>query len=400
MFISLVIPVYNRPQEVRELLESLTHQTRRDFETVVVEDGSAPELSSDGVVREYADRLDICYVRQPNGGPAAARNTGAAHAHGDFLVIMDSDCIVPPGYFETVYAEVEARGIAFYGGPDMAAPDFSPLQKAVSYSMTSVFTTGGIRGNRRSIGKFSPRSFNLGISRPLFEQVGGFSDMRIGEDIDFSMRVMAAGAQAWFLPDAKVCHKRRTSIRLFFKQVFVFGTARVNLDIRHPESRRALFMLPSLFTIGSAALLLAALCTSPWFLLAVVGVAALWALGTPVQWGGLLLVLFGAVYAPWWFSLPFGALMLLWFADAEPAPVRILPRRVQDVIGERHERSPFHEIGISRFYSVNIFPFIVHKPVIIINLPQFYLLRHAMYGHYQDTHNPAKRQAPAGMTKG
>ena len=121
---------------------------------------------------------------------------------------------------------------------------------------------------------------------------------------------------AWFLPDAKVCHKRRTSIRLFFKQVFVFGTARVNLDIRHPESRRALFMLPSLFTIGSAALLLAALCTSPWFLLAVVGVAALWALGTPVQWGGLLLVLFGAVYAPWWFSLPFGALMLLWFADA------------------------------------------------------------------------------------
>ena len=183
MFISLVIPVYNRPQEVRELLESLTHQTRRDFETVVVEDGSAPELSSDGVVREYADRLDICYVRQPNGGPAAARNTGAAHAHGDFLVIMDSDCIVPPGYFETVYAEVEACGIAFYGGPDMAAPDFSPLQKAVSYSMTSVFTTGGIRGNRRSIGKFSPRSFNLGISRPLFEQVGGFSDMRIGEDI-------------------------------------------------------------------------------------------------------------------------------------------------------------------------------------------------------------------------
>lgn len=263
------------PQEVRELLESLTHQTRRDFETVVVEDGSRAGTllgrGGAGVCRPAGYLL--CPPAQRRSG-RAARNTGAAHAHGDFLVIMDSDCIVPPGYFETVYAEVEARGIAFYGGPDMAAPDFSPLQKAVSYSMTSVFTTGGIRGNRRSIGKFSPRSFNLGISRPLFEQVGGFSDMRIGEDIDFSMRVMAAGAQAWFLPDAKVCHKRRTSIRLFFKQVFVFGTARVNLDIRHPESRRALFMLPSLFTIGSAALLLAALCTSPWFLLAVVGVAA------------------------------------------------------------------------------------------------------------------------------
>lgn len=316
MFVSLIIPVYNRPQETRELLDSLTRQTRRDFETVVVEDGSAPHLASDRVVREYADRLDICYVRQPNGGPAAARNTGAAHAHGDFFVIMDSDCIVPPDYFATVYAEVEARGIEFYGGPDMAAPDFSPLQRAVSYSMTSVFTTGGIRGSRHSIGKFSPRSFNLGIARPLFERVGGFSDMRIGEDIDFSMRVAATGAQAWFLPDAKVCHKRRTSMRLFFKQVFVFGTARVNLDIRHPASRRVLYALPSLFTAGSLAMLLAAWYASPWFLLACIGVAALWLLGTPVQWGGLLLTVFGIAYAPWWFGIPFGALMLLWFADS------------------------------------------------------------------------------------
>ncbi len=316
MFISLIIPVYNRPQEVRELLESLVRQTRRDFEVVVVEDGSAPECSSDEVVREYADRLDIRYVRQPNGGPAAARNTGAANARGDFFVIMDSDCLVPADYFETVYTEVEACGIVFYGGPDMAAPDFSPLQKAVSYSMTSVFTTGGIRGNRHSIGKFSPRSFNLGISRSLFVEVGGFSDMRIGEDIDFSMRVMATGAQARFLPDAKVCHKRRTSIRLFFKQVFVFGTARINLDIRHPESRKALFALPSVFTVGSAALLLAALCAGPWFRLAFVAVVVLWALGTSVQWGGLLLLLFGIAYAPWWFILPFGTLMALWFVDA------------------------------------------------------------------------------------
>lgn len=316
MFISLIIPVYNRPQEVGELLESLTLQTRRDFEVVIVEDGSEPELSSENIVDRYLDRLDIRYVRQENGGPSAARNTGAANAKGDFFVIMDSDCIVPPSYFETVYRAIEEEGIEFYGGPDAAAPDFSQLQKAVSYSMTSLFTTGGIRGNKLSAGKFSPRSFNLGISRQVFEQAGGFSDMRIGEDIDFSMRVMAAGTRARFLAEAPVCHKRRTSMKLFFKQVFIFGTARVNLNIRHPEARKAVFMLPAIFTVGSFLLFVAAACYDLWFLAGATAAILLWILLRMGTAGGLLFYLVSLLYAPWWFYIPFGALMLLWFADS------------------------------------------------------------------------------------
>ena len=316
MKISLIIPVYNRPQETEELLESLSRQSRRDFEVVIVEDGSAPELTSATVVERFRDRLDILYITQPNGGPAAARNTGAAGAHGDFFVIMDSDCIVPPEYFERVYAELESHDIEFFGGPDSADANFTPLQKAVSYSMTSLFTTGGIRGNKLSLDNYTPRSFNLGISRRLYESVGGFSDMRIGEDIDFSLRVKATGTRAVFLPQAAVYHKRRTSIRLFFKQVFIFGTARINLNIRHPKSVKLLYMLPALFTVGSAALAVAAMCCSKWFLLTASAITLLWATSSIGIIGGLLLALFAAFYAPAWFSVPFWVLMLLWFTDS------------------------------------------------------------------------------------
>lgn len=283
--ISLIIPVYNRPQEVEELLATLARQTDPHFEVVIAEDGSTDD--SREVVEHYRDRLDIAYFTQPNGGPSSARNLGAGNAKGDFFIFMDSDCLVPDKYFETVNRRVREENIKFFGGADSAAPDFSPLQKAVSYSMTSIFTTGGIRGKKKRIGKYSPRSFNLGIDRELFESVGGFTDMRIGEDIDFGFKVLETGAKAVFLEDATVCHKRRTSMRLFFKQVFIFGVARINLNIRHPKTRRLIFALPSLFTLGSAALLIAAI--------------TLTALGFP--------------WAPWLFA-PFGFLMLLWLSDS------------------------------------------------------------------------------------
>lgn len=317
MLISLIIPVYNRPQETEELLASLLRQTRRDFEVVIVDDGSAHSLTSREIAAQYAGRLDIKYVYQDNAGPAGARNTGAANARGDFFVIMDSDCIVPKHYFEIVYSEIESKAIEFYGGPDSAARSFSDLQKAVSYSMTSLFTTGGIRGNKKGAGSFTPRSFNLGISRRLFEQVGGFEDMRIGEDIDFSTRVKATGVKVWFLPKAVVCHKRRTSLRLFFKQVFIFGVARVNLDIKHPKARKPIFLLPSLFTLGSAALLIAVLFSRPLFWLPVAAIVCLCLLGSlSFTTGGGILAVFSVAYCPLWFWLPFVLLMALWFVDS------------------------------------------------------------------------------------
>lgn len=260
--ISLIIPVYNRPDEVEELLYTLAKQSCSEFEVVIVEDGSSVDCRS--ITEKYSAFLNISYHAQPNGGPSVARNTGAGVAKGDFLVFTDSDCLIPPDYIETVERHLSGGIIRFYGGADKAGDDFSPLQKAVSYSMTSIFTTGGIRGKKKSVSQFTPRSFNLGISRDLFERVGGFDKMRIGEDIDFSMRVLATGERAYFLPDAEVCHKRRTSMRLFFKQVFVFGTARVNLNIRYPHSCKIVYLLPALFTLGSFALILCAALLSVW----------------------------------------------------------------------------------------------------------------------------------------
>lgn len=253
--ISIIIPIYNRPQEAADILASLARQTDNRFEVVVVEDGSTRDCRE--VVDSFGDRLRLTYLQKENGGPALARNFGAEHCEGEFLVFLDSDCIVPPGYMAVVCGAV-ADGVEFFGGADMASDDFSPMQRAVSYSMTSFFTTGGIRGGKRKLDKFIPRSFNMGVSRRLFNAVAGFGDMRFGEDIDFSMRIIAAGAQPILLDGAEVCHKRRTNLGSFFRQVFHSGMARVNLTKRHPGSLKAVHLLPTAFLVGSLACIAAA----------------------------------------------------------------------------------------------------------------------------------------------
>lgn len=254
---SILIPVYNRPDELSELLESLVCQTERDFEVVVVEDGS--QQPSDAVVAGYADRLSIRYLTKENGGPAKARNFGAREAQGDYLLILDSDVVLPQGYLMAVNEELSHGPADAFGGPDAAHPDFTPLQKAISYSMTSFFTTGGIRGGKKKMDKFYPRSFNMGVSRPLYQQLGGFSDMRFGEDIDFSIRIFKSGVRCRLFPEAWVWHKRRTDLRKFFRQVHNSGIARINLYKRYPESLKLVHLLPAVFTLGVFALVVLAL---------------------------------------------------------------------------------------------------------------------------------------------
>ena len=268
--ISVVVPVYNRPREAEELLDSLARQSRGGFEVVRVEDGS--QVDSRAVAERYAGRLDVSYYVKENGGPGPARNYGAERAKGDFLVFLDSDCIAPPSYMEAVSRAVEA-GVRAFGGPDRADERFTPMQKAVSYSMTSFFTTGGIRGGKHKLDRFIPRSFNMGVARDLFERVGGFAPMRFGEDIDLSMRIIAVGGEPRLLPEAAVCHKRRTSLRSFFRQVYFSGVARINLTKRHPGSLKAVHLLPAAFTVGSL-LCLGLAFVRPAFLLPL-GLAAL-----------------------------------------------------------------------------------------------------------------------------
>ena len=254
---SIIIPVFNRPDEVDELLESLCQQTVKDFEVLIVEDGSQRDCKA--VIGKYTDRLDIKYFMKANSGPGQSRNYGAERAQGDYLIILDSDVVLPDDYLQAVNQELTQNPTAAFGGPDASHPSFTPVQKAISYSMTSFFTTGGIRGGKAKLDKFYPRSFNMGIRRDVYQKLGGFSKMRFGEDIDFSYRIVEAGYQPRLFQEAWVWHKRRTDFRKFFRQVYNSGIARINLEKRHPGTMKLVHLLPTVFTLGVIGLLIISL---------------------------------------------------------------------------------------------------------------------------------------------
>lgn len=251
---SFIVPVYNRPDEVDELLDSLTRQTLTGFEVIVVEDGSAVPCAE--VCRKYADRLDLHYFDKPNSGPGQSRNYGVERAQGEYVIILDSDVVLPEDYLQAVDDELRRSPADAFGGPDSAHSSFTDTQKAISYSMTSFFTTGGIRGGKKKLDKFYPRSFNMGVRREVYQRLGGFSRMRFGEDIDFSIRIFKAGCRCRLFPEAWVWHKRRTDFRKFFRQVYNSGIARINLYKKYPESLKLVHLLPMVFTVGVLFLLL------------------------------------------------------------------------------------------------------------------------------------------------
>lgn len=252
---SIIVPVYNRPDEVDELLGSLTEQTEKDFEVIIVEDGSS--VTCEKVCNGYKATLDIHYFMKENSGPGQSRNYGVARAKGEYVIILDSDVVLPPGYIESVSDELEKAPADAFGGPDKAHSSFTDIQKAISYSMTSFFTTGGIRGSKKKkLDKFYPRSFNMGVRRDVYNKLGGFSKMRFGEDIDFSIRIFKAGCKCRLFPESWVWHKRRTDFRKFFRQVYNSGIARINLYKKYPESLKLVHLLPMVFTVGVLFLLL------------------------------------------------------------------------------------------------------------------------------------------------
>jgi glycosyltransferase involved in cell wall biosynthesis len=247
MFFSIIIPLYNRPQEIDELLYTLTQQTYLQFEVLVIEDGS--KINAKDIVESYSDKLDISYYFKENEGQGFTRNYGFARAKGDYFVVFDSDCLIPPDYLEIVKDYLLDHQLDAYGGPDGAHESFTPVQKAISYSMTSPFTTGGIRGSKKHIGQFHPRSFNMGISREVWEKTGGFILTRLGEDIEFSIRIHSFGFKTGLIPGAIVYHKRRTSFGQFYKQLHFFGRARINIYKHFPSELKLVHFFPACFTI-------------------------------------------------------------------------------------------------------------------------------------------------------
>ena len=265
---SFIVPVFNRPDEVDELLQSMSQQTLKDFEVVVVEDGS--QTTCKDVCDKYAGCLDIHYYYKENSGPGQSRNYGVERAKGQFVIIVDSDAVLPPGFMQAVDDELRCQPSDAWGGPDAAHESFTTIQKAISYAMTSFFTTGGIRGGKKQMEKFHPRSFNMGVRREAYLALGGFSKERFsklslyGEDIDFSIRIFKGGYSCRLFPEAWLWHKRRTDFKKFWRQVYNSGYARINLWRKYPEALKPVHALPSLFTLGSAALLLGALAVLPW----------------------------------------------------------------------------------------------------------------------------------------
>jgi glycosyltransferase involved in cell wall biosynthesis len=246
---SFIIPVYNRPDEIQELLQSFEAlKTDTPYEIVIVEDGSA--ISSKEVVEPFKSKLNISYFFKENSGPGDSRNYGMEHAKGNYFIILDSDCILPENYLNEVKKSLKKNYVDCFGGPDAAHHSFSNLQKAINFSMTSFMSTGGIRGNKKSIDTFQPRSFNMGISKEAFMASNGFGFIHPGEDPDLSIRLWNLGFKTKLIPEAYVYHKRRISWSKFYNQVLKFGLVRPILNKWHPSTRKITYWFPTLFSLG------------------------------------------------------------------------------------------------------------------------------------------------------
>ena len=262
-YFSIIVPVYNRPREVEELVESLANQTDHDFQLVIVEDGST--IPCKEACDNYKDKLEIKYFHKSNEGRSIARNYGMERADGDYFIFVDSDCILPPDYISSLKKNLQKSPTDCFGGPDAAHESFSDVQKAINFSMTSFLTTGGIRGGKKSLEKFTPRTFNMGFSRNVFEKVGGFREM-FSEDIDMSTRIKNAGFKVVLYPDVRVFHKRRVDFKKFWRQVHIFGQSRITLQLLYPGSMKLVHWLPALFVIFGLGMVIASF-FNKWFLI-------------------------------------------------------------------------------------------------------------------------------------
>lgn len=261
---SVIVPVYNRIDEVEDLLQSLAKQSFTDFETIIVEDGST--MPCEDTVKKFQDQIDVKYYFKDNEGRSIARNHGIERASGDYFIFFDSDCVIPENYFEILDKRLKTTPLDCFGGPDAAHSSFTPVQKAISFAMTSFLTTGGIRGGKIQLEKFVPRSFNMGYSRKVYERVGGFREM-FSEDIDMSTRIRMAGFSIGLISDAEVYHKRRVDFGKFWRQVHVFGMSRITLKLLYPDSLKIVHTLPALAVIIGLILVGLGITLSPWWLL-------------------------------------------------------------------------------------------------------------------------------------
>jgi len=248
IYFSIIVPTFNRPDEVDELMASLTHQSYREFELILA-DGT-PDESLVKIIDKYRSELNVSHLHRPYLGISDSRNIGCQHAKGQYFIFLDSDCVLPNTYLENVLNGINEHRFDAFGGPDAADESFTNLQKAISYSMTSMLTTGGIRGKKKHVGQFHPRGFNMGISKEVFEKTNGYSSLKCAEDIEFSIRIINQGFKTGLIPEAFVYHKRRTTFKAFFRQVYRFGAARINIYKLYPNELKLTHFFPAAFLLA------------------------------------------------------------------------------------------------------------------------------------------------------
>lgn len=280
MYFSVVIPVYNRPDELHEVLSSLVSQSFKDFEVIVIDDGST--ISSRSVIERFQKNLTLTFLTLPNQGQGFARNDGMKAAKGSFFIILDSDVSLPLTYLEVLKKAIHERNLDAFGGPDAANDHFGSLQKGMDFAMTSFWTTGGIRGKLKDASKFQARGFNMGVSKTVFETTGGFLDPNKGEDIEWSIRIKKAGYKLELIEEAFVYHKRKSTLKSFAKQAFSFGRNRVNVSRYHPEAIKAVHLLPSFFLLFSEVTLISGVLILEIFPF-LVSLLALWSIAVLVS---------------------------------------------------------------------------------------------------------------------
>lgn len=262
-YFSIIVPTFNRPDEVDELMTSLTKQTNKDFE-IILADGT-PDEKLVPIIEGFMSKLNVQHLHRPYLGISDSRNLGCQHAKGQYFIFLDSDCVLPETYLDNVLKGLTENKFDAFGGPDAADESFTPLQKAISYSMTSILTTGGIRGKKKHVGQFHPRGFNMGISREVFEKTKGYSSLKCAEDIEFSIRIISMGFKTGLIPEAFVYHKRRTTFKAFFRQVFRFGAARINIYKLYPKELKITHFFPAFFLMAILLLLLSPIFSTKLF---------------------------------------------------------------------------------------------------------------------------------------
>lgn len=215
---AIIVPSYNRPEQLRRCLEALTRQDHPSYEVIIVDDGSAEPLAP--VCEPFAP-LVRC-IRQQNTGPAAARNRGAASTSAAFIALTDDDCIARPNWLSALQAAHEGQAFRLVGGQ---VENGLPSDRYAAASQLLCDYLYDYFGAKSGTMPFFT-SNNMALSRVDFEKLGGFDEtfpLAAAEDREFGLRWRERGGESCYAADAVIDHFHAMTLRKFWRQHSNYG---------------------------------------------------------------------------------------------------------------------------------------------------------------------------------